>query len=139
MEQVRNLELGKSQQKGYQDRDDAFKSHKTTGLSDFNLEFKITTDTMVAKVSFMANKSTKMIWVFWGDLESDKISVYPGLNLTHSPEYGLLDSVPNRTYELLHVYDDPKNPDEFKKSITVRIQEHSGRISQFSKTIAFIP
>ncbi|MBD1262661.1 hypothetical protein HZY62_18840 [Maribacter polysiphoniae] len=139
MEQVRNLEWGKSQQKGGQDWDDVFKSHRTTGLSDFNLEFKISTDTIVAKVSFIANKSTRRIWIFWGDFESDKISVYHGQNFTHSPEFGLPDSVPKRTYEIFHVYDESMACQKFQKNITVRIQDHTGRISQYSKTIDLTP
>ena len=100
---------------------------------------EISIDNIVAKVKFVTNNATRRIWVYWGDFESDEISVYPGISLAHSPEFGLPNSLPNRTHEIFHVYDEPKDYRTFKKNITVRIQDHTGRIDQSSTTITLTP
>ncbi|MDE3743490.1 hypothetical protein [Maribacter polysaccharolyticus] len=109
--------------------------NRTRRRTDFYQEFEITTDHSVAKVRYVAKVTTKSIWIFWGDFESDKLSVYDETDFSHSPEFGLPEVPAHRTYSLCHVYDVPKDCREFKKLVTVRILDHSGRIHQFSRTI----
>ena len=133
--EVRNAQTEKNHAQGKPNIDVIIKNLKPTKLSAFISELDISTDTIVAKVRLVTNNATRRIWVYWGDLESDEISVYPGICLAHSPEFGLPISLPNRTYEIFHVYDEPKDCRTFKKNVKVRIQDHSGRIDQSSQTI----
>lgn len=131
--------MEKGQSKDHQSLAEVFKIISRTKPLAYRPEVEITTDHMVAKVRYVATRSTKAIWIFWGDFESDKISVYNKLDLTHSPEFGIRERPSHSTYTLFHVYDVPKGGREFKKHVSVRIQDHSGRTHHFSKTINLTP
>lgn len=108
---------------------------KARKLSHFITESEITTDSIVAKVRIVTGDSTRRIFIDWGDLKSDVISIRPGLNIDLAPVFGTPNPLPNGTYEIFHAYDEPEEKQAFERNVTIRIQDHSGNIDQQSKTI----
>ena len=96
--QVRTLQTKKLHTQREKNQDEIVKNLKPTKISDFISELEITTENIMAKVWLATNNATKRIWVYWGDLESDEIFVYPEISLAHSPEFGLPNSLSTRTY-----------------------------------------
>lgn len=111
---------------------------KPRKLSNLFSELDITTDSVVAKVRIVTEKSTRRIYVDWGDLESDTLTILPGVN-TNLSETGGPDPLPDGTYEIFHAYQEPENRQSFERHVTVRIEDNSGSIDQRSKTITLTP
>lgn len=112
---------------------------KPRKLSNLFSEVDITTDSVVAKLNIITNKATRRIYVDWGDLESDTLTILPGVNTNLSITPGESDPLPDGTYEIFHAYQEPENRQSFERHVTVRIEDNSGNIDQRSKTITLIP
>ena len=137
--QVRNVLTEQILAQDINNRGETIKSLKPPKLNDFISELDITTDCVVAKLMLVTNNSTRRVFVYWGDLESDVISIYTRISLTQSPEFGLSISSPDKTYNIFHVYDEPEDRRTFERHVTISIQDHTGNIDQTSISITIDP
>jgi hypothetical protein len=106
---------------------------------NFLTDLEITTDSVVVKVKFVTKKSTRRVFIDWGDLESDVISILPGLNLDLAPPLNGTNPLPDGTYEVFHAYQTTEEKVAFDRHITLRIQDNSGNIDQKSTTVTLTP
>lgn len=141
METIANV-LEKNEKKKVNDLnsfDSVVKVLEPKKFVNFLSDLEITSDSVVVKVRMVTKKSVRRIFIDWGDLESDVISILPGLNLDLAPALNGTNPLPDGTYEVFHAYQSPEEKIAFEKHITLRIQDNTGTIDQRSTTITLTP
>ena len=66
----------------------SIKRLKPRKLHNFFTDLEVTSDSVVAKVRIVTNDATRRIVVDWGDLDSDILTIRPGINIDLSPVFG---------------------------------------------------
>lgn len=91
-------------------------------------DFEITTDSVVAKATVVTDKSTRRIFIDWGDGQNDTINLVPGRKfgvvnrLSTSPA----ETLPEGTFEIYHAYDEPEDRKTFSHTVLLHVEDTTG-------------
>ncbi|MBT6226048.1 MAG: hypothetical protein HOI47_05250 [Candidatus Scalindua sp.] len=107
------------------------------------VDFFVSTDSVVAKATFVADTPALTVQVNWGDDKMDKVD-YRAASHLHQPSEG--DSLPPGTYEFYHRYDVSYWPGETSDNVVpkeyivvLRVKDKNGEITVKPERIKIVP